>query len=174
MSERCGLSQIVFSPMAQGVLSGKYEIGKPLPAGSRATDEKGGARTIQRYLSDEILQAVADLKPIADELGITTRPACPCLGSSKRQRRCRNHSGASRPSRSIENVKAADVVIPAELMARIDDVLFDVIIDDPSLTWENAPHERPRNPSRLRTDHSHSRALSIKQTNNSGNRPSKT
>lgn len=142
MSERCGLSQIVFSPMAQGVLSGKYEIGKPLPAGSRATDEKGGARTIQRYLSDEILQAVADLKPIADELGIT-RAQLALTWVLQNDNVAAAIIGASRPEQVNENVKAADVVIPAELMARIDDVLFDVIIDDPSLTWENAPHERP-------------------------------
>lgn len=57
-SEELGVGQIVWSPMAQGVLSGKYLPGQEPPAGSRATDEKGGQRMISRWMSDEVLTAV--------------------------------------------------------------------------------------------------------------------
>src|SRR5690606_19137397 len=53
-SKEVGVSQIVWSPMAQGVLSGKYLPGQPAPAGSRATDEKGGAQTISRFMDDAV------------------------------------------------------------------------------------------------------------------------
>ncbi|RAG68632.1 aldo/keto reductase, partial [Burkholderia multivorans] len=64
-SQELGISQIVWSPIAQGVLTGKYKVGQPAPAGSRATDDKGGADMISRYLNDETLTAVAKLEPIA-------------------------------------------------------------------------------------------------------------
>src|SRR3954452_14060102 len=66
-----GLSQIVWSPVAQGVLTGKYAPGAPLPEGSRATDEKGGANMIKRLLDDRILTAVQGLKPLAEQAGIS-------------------------------------------------------------------------------------------------------
>jgi aryl-alcohol dehydrogenase-like predicted oxidoreductase len=71
VSEELGLSQIVWSPIAQGVLSGKYRPGRPAPEGSRATDTKGGARMIERWLSDEVLRGVQQLKPIAEVAGLT-------------------------------------------------------------------------------------------------------
>ena len=70
-SEELGLSQIVWSPMAQGVLSGKYHPGKPAPEGSRATDTKGGSKMIERWMSNEVLTGVQQLKPIAAEAGLT-------------------------------------------------------------------------------------------------------
>src|ERR687894_1822667 len=63
-SKELGISQIVFSPIAQGVLTGKYVPGQPLPEGSRATDQKGGARFIQRFMRDDVLTRVQALKPI--------------------------------------------------------------------------------------------------------------
>src|SRR3954462_10262712 len=70
-AQQLGLSQIVFSPVAQGVLSGKYRPGQPLPAGTRATDDKGGANFIKRFLDDELLARVQQLEPIAGELDLT-------------------------------------------------------------------------------------------------------
>ena len=67
-----GLGQIVWSPMAQGVLSGKYRPGQPPPAGSRATDEKGGANFVKRFMTDDVLTRVQQLRPIAEELELTT------------------------------------------------------------------------------------------------------
>ena len=66
-----GISQIVWSPIAQGVLTGKYQPGQAPPAGSRATDEKGGADMIKRFMNDDVLTRVQALRPIADELGLT-------------------------------------------------------------------------------------------------------
>ncbi len=70
-SRELGIGQIVWSPIAQGVLTGKYKPGEAPPAGSRATDEKGGDEMIKRYLTDDVLTRVQDLQPIADDLGIT-------------------------------------------------------------------------------------------------------
>src|SRR3954462_6382572 len=66
-----GVGQVVFSPIAQGVLTGKYEVGKQPPAGSRATDEKSGANFISRLMSDEVLGAVQQLKPLAEQAGLS-------------------------------------------------------------------------------------------------------
>ncbi|MEY3455376.1 MAG: hypothetical protein RLZZ92_496 [Actinomycetota bacterium] len=66
-----GIGQIVWSPIAQGALTGKYLPGKKPPAGSRATDKKGGANMISRWMRDEVLSAVQNLKPIADANGLT-------------------------------------------------------------------------------------------------------
>ncbi|MBM9433247.1 aldo/keto reductase family protein [Flaviflexus equikiangi] len=142
MSEKYGIQQIVWSPMAQGVLSGKYKVGHTVPSNSRAADTKGGARTIQRFMSDEILTAVEKLEPVARELGLT-RAQLAIAWTLQNDNVASAIIGASRPEQVLENVKAADVVIPADVMARIDGILADVIIDDPRLTWENAPHERP-------------------------------
>ncbi len=64
-SSELGVSQIVWSPMAQGVLSGKYAPGQAPPEGSRAADEKGGADMIKRFMNDQVLARVQDLKPVA-------------------------------------------------------------------------------------------------------------
>ena len=69
--EELGVSQIVWSPIAQGVLTGKYVPGQPLPEGSRAADEKGGADMIKRFMNDDVLTRVQALKPVADEAGLT-------------------------------------------------------------------------------------------------------
>jgi len=71
LSKREGISQIVWSPMAQGVLTGKYLPGKKPPAGSRATDKESGANFISTFMKDEVLQAVQNLRPIADAHGLT-------------------------------------------------------------------------------------------------------
>ena len=70
-SAELGISQIVWSPVAQGVLTGKYAPGAELPAGSRATDEKGGANMIKRFLDDDVLRRVQELKPVADDLDLS-------------------------------------------------------------------------------------------------------
>jgi aryl-alcohol dehydrogenase-like predicted oxidoreductase len=132
-SEREGLSQIVWSPIAQGVLTGKYKPGQPLPAGSRATDENGGANFVQRFLDDEILKRVAELEPLAAEAGLSLAQLAvawvlqnPNVASAI--------IGASRPEQVHENVKAAGVKLDADLLAAIDRVLDGVIERDPSLT----------------------------------------
>ncbi|HMC72046.1 MAG TPA: aldo/keto reductase family protein, partial [Mycobacteriales bacterium] len=69
--EELGLSQVVWSPIAQGALTGKYKPGEQPPEGSRATDQAGGANMIKRWLDDDILRRVQQLTPIADELGLS-------------------------------------------------------------------------------------------------------
>ncbi|MFI6031907.1 aldo/keto reductase family protein [Amycolatopsis magusensis] len=132
-SEREGLSQIVWSPIAQGVLTGKYKPGQPLPEGSRATDEKGGANFVQRYLNDDVLTRVQKLEPLAAEAGLSLAQLAvawvlqnPNVASAI--------IGASRPEQVHENVKAAGVKLDADLLAKMDDILDGVIERDPSLT----------------------------------------
>src|SRR5215471_2119798 len=69
--EELGIGQVVFSPIAQGVLTGKYVPGQPPPAGSRATDEKSGAGFIERLMSDEVLSTVQGLRPLAEQAGLS-------------------------------------------------------------------------------------------------------
>src|SRR3989440_9911413 len=69
--EELGLSQVVWSPIAQGALTGKYRPGQPPPAGSRATDDKSGAEFIKRFLTDDVLTRVQRLVPLAEQAGLT-------------------------------------------------------------------------------------------------------
>ncbi|NMR21305.1 aldo/keto reductase family protein [Cellulomonas fimi] len=141
-SRELGIAQIVFSPVAQGVLSGKYVPGEPLPAGSRATDEKGGSTFIRRFLRDDVLARVQELRPVADQLGLTLAQLA-VAWVLQNDNVASALIGASRPEQVVENVKAAGVEIPAELLARIDAVLGDVVEHDPGMTARNAPQARP-------------------------------
>jgi aryl-alcohol dehydrogenase-like predicted oxidoreductase len=141
-SREAGVSQIVWSPIAQGVLTGKYEPGEPLPEGSRATDEKGGADMIKRFMNDDVLTRVQGLKPVADEMGLSMA-ALAVAWVLQNDNVAAALIGASRPEQVAQNVEAAGVRIPDDLMARIDDVLGDVVVRDPAKTLENAPKTRP-------------------------------
>jgi aryl-alcohol dehydrogenase-like predicted oxidoreductase len=132
-SEREGISQIVWSPIAQGVLTGKYKPGQAPPAGSRATDEKGGANFVQRFLNDDVLERVQKLEPLAAEAGLSLAQLAvawvlqnPNVASAI--------IGASRPEQVHENVKAAGVKLEAELLTAIDTALLGVVETDPTLT----------------------------------------
>ncbi|MGK5554839.1 aldo/keto reductase family protein [Actinomadura kijaniata] len=140
LCEREGVGQIVWSPIAQGVLTGKYRPGQPLPEGSRATDGKGGADMIRRFLDDDLLARVQDLRPIADELGLTMAQLA-IAWTLQNPNVSAAIVGASRPEQVRDNVKAAGVTLEAEVLKRIDDVLGDVVIRDPALTV--SPAERP-------------------------------
>ncbi|MHA7268985.1 aldo/keto reductase family protein [Arthrobacter sp. HLT1-20] len=128
-----GLSQIVWSPMAQGVLSGKYLPGAPLPAGSRATDALGGANMISAFLQDDILSNVQKLRPIAEELGLKMSQLA-IAWVLQNPNVATAIVGASRPEQVAENVAASGVVIPAELMTAIDAALAPSIVNDPAKT----------------------------------------
>ena len=141
-SKELGISQIVWSPVAQGVLSGKYAPGAPVPAGSRAADEKGGAQMIQRFLErPQVLQRVQDLRPIADELGLTLAQLA-VAWVLQNDNVAAALIGASRPEQVRENVKASGVTIPAELLVRIDEVLGDAVVTDPAETAKSSPATR--------------------------------
>ena len=131
--EREGLGQIVWSPIAQGVLTGKYQPGAEPPAGSRATDDKGGANMIARFLDDDVLTRVQALRPIADDLGISMAQLAiawvlhnPNVASAI--------VGASRPEQVAENVKAAGVTLSDDVLIKIDEILGDVVETDPRRT----------------------------------------
>jgi aryl-alcohol dehydrogenase-like predicted oxidoreductase len=141
-SAELGVSQVVFSPIAQGVLTGKYKPGQPPPAGSRATDEKGGANFIQRFMNDTVLGRVGELEPIAKEVGLSQAQLA-VAWVLQNENVAAAIIGASRPEQVAENVKAAGVRIPAELLGRIDEVLGDVVERDPGKTAANAPQRRP-------------------------------
>lgn len=136
-----GISQIVWSPMAQGVLSGKYRPGQPPPAGSRATDEKGGADMIKRFLANDTLTRVQDLAPVADELGLSMAQLA-IAWVLQNDNVAAALVGASRPEQVAENVKAAGVAIPAEALTRIDAVLGDAVTADPKLVARSTPTKR--------------------------------
>jgi len=137
-----GLSQICWSPVAQGVLTGKYLPGEPAPKSSRATDEKGGSRMIQRLMGEEVLVAVQRLRPIADELELTMAQLAVAWVLQNPNVACAIF-GASKPRQIKENVAASGVVLSPEVLGRIDDVLGDVVVRNPMLTAENSPKGRP-------------------------------
>ena len=140
-SAELGVSQIVWSPIAQGVLSGKYVPGQPLPEGSRATDEKGGADMIKRFMRDDVLTRVQKLKPIADDAGLTMAQLA-VAWVLQNDNVASALVGASRPEQVTENVKAAGVTLDADALAAIDAALGDIIERDPGKTTETAPQTR--------------------------------
>jgi aryl-alcohol dehydrogenase-like predicted oxidoreductase len=141
-SRELGVSQIVWSPIAQGVLSGKYLPGTPPPAGSRATDEKGGAGMIERWMKDDVLTAVQGLVPIAESVDLT--PAQLAVAWVLQNDNVASAIvGASRPEQVKENVKAAGVKLEPAVMEKIDATLGAVVTRDPAKTAANTPEKRP-------------------------------
>jgi aryl-alcohol dehydrogenase-like predicted oxidoreductase len=138
--EELGVGQIVWSPIAQGVLTGKYQPGQPPPAGSRATDEKSGATFIARLMTDEVLTAVQRLKPLADQAGLTMAQLAvawvlqnPNVSAAI--------VGASRPEQVHDNAKAAGVKLDGDLLKAIDEIIDPIAEHDPAKT--QSPAQRP-------------------------------
>lgn len=138
-SEELGVGQIVWSPLAQGVLTGKYLPGQPPPVGSRATSDEGSGY-ISRWLEDDVLTAVQGLLPIAADLGLTPGQlaiawvlANPNVSAAI--------VGASRPEQVDEAVKASGVTLTPDTLAAVDAVLAGVVRTDPTLTV--SPERRP-------------------------------
>ncbi|GAA5087047.1 aldo/keto reductase family protein [Microbacterium yannicii] len=140
-SEELGISQIVWSPMAQGVLSGKYLPGQPVPEGSRATDEKSGAGFIKSFLRDEVLEAVQALKPVAEQAGLSM-PQLAIAWVLQNKNVASALVGASRPEQLADTVKASGVVLDADTMAAIDAALSGVVYDDAEDTYTVSPKTR--------------------------------
>ena len=140
LCEKEGIGQIVFSPIAQGVLTGKYRPGEPPPADSRATDQAGGANFISRWMRDSLLARVQELQPIAAEAGLSPAQLAvawtlqnPAVSAAI--------IGATRPEQVRENAQASGVKLEAGLLRRIDEVLGDDIERDPARTA--SPAARP-------------------------------
>ena len=138
LCDRQGIGQIVWSPIAQGVLSGKYKAGKRAPAGSRATDKKNGADMISRWMSDEVLMAVKYLQPVAQEAGLTMSQLAIAWVLQNR-----NVSsaimGATKAAQVRENVKAAGVKLSVETMRGINKALGMLPETDASLNISPNP-----------------------------------
>jgi aryl-alcohol dehydrogenase-like predicted oxidoreductase len=132
-SKELGISQIVWSPVAQGVLTGKYKPGQPLPSGSRATDEKGGADTVKSFLTDDILQRVAELEPVAASLDLTMAQLAVAWVLAN-DNVAAAIIGASQPEQVASNAEASGVELPAEVLAKIDETLGSVAERDPRKT----------------------------------------
>ncbi len=140
-SQELGLSQIVWSPLAQGVLTGKYEPGAEPPEGSRATDEKGGADMIARWMKDDILEGVQKLRPIADDLGISMGQLA-IAWVLKNENVASAIIGASRPEQVGENAAAVEVELDDEAMRRIEEAVGGLAERDASLTAKSSPAKR--------------------------------
>ena len=139
LCEDQGIGQIVWSPLAQGVLTGKYAPGATAPAGSRATDPTG-SNFISRLMADEVLEAVSGFATLARQAGHT--PATVALAWVLLNENVSSAIiGASRPEQVVENVKALDVDLEPDLLRAIDEVLAPVVSRDPALTV--SPAQRP-------------------------------
>jgi aryl-alcohol dehydrogenase-like predicted oxidoreductase len=116
-----GIGQIVWSPLKQGILTGKYLPGHPPPAGSRAASEVMGV-FIQKRLEDRALVGVQRLKPIAQELGLTL-PQLALAWVLRRPEVSSAIIGASRPEQVSENAKASGLKLDTGVFMRIDEAL---------------------------------------------------
>jgi aryl-alcohol dehydrogenase-like predicted oxidoreductase len=127
-SRELGISQIVWSPLAQGVLTGKYKPGEPPPEGTRATSGSMGG-FMERALQRELLERVQRLRPVADELGLSMAQLA--LAWVLREDNVASAIiGASRPEQVEDNAGASGVELDAETLRRIDEIL------DDSVSWE--------------------------------------
>lgn len=131
-SKSLGLSQIVWSPLAQGVLTGKYLPGSAAPTGSRASDQESADR-MSKFMTEPVLRAIQELAPLAQSLNLTMAQFSlawvlqnPNVSSAI--------VGASKPEQIKDNVKAVGVEIPTEVMSKIDAILSDHIVSDPAET----------------------------------------
>ncbi|MGY1691743.1 aldo/keto reductase family protein [Geodermatophilus sp. SYSU D01105] len=131
-SEKEGLSQIVWSPLAQGVLTGKYLPGQQPPADSRGGHAEVGG-SMQRFLRDDVLSRVQGLRPVAEDLGLSMAQLA-VAWVLQNQNVAAAIIGATRPEQVQDNVQAAGVRLDADVLARIDEVLGDVVERDPAKT----------------------------------------
>ena len=131
-SEKEGLSQIVWSPLAQGVLTGKYLPGQQPPADSRAGHAEAGG-SMRRFLRDDVLTRVQQLRPVAEDLGLSMAQLA-IAWVLQNPNVAAAIIGATRPEQVHDNVRAVGVRLEADVLTRIDEVLGDVVERDPAKT----------------------------------------
>jgi aryl-alcohol dehydrogenase-like predicted oxidoreductase len=134
-----GLSQIVWSPLGQGVLTGKYLPGQPVPDGSRATDESG-KQFISRFMRDEVLERIQLLRPVAESAGLTMA-ALAVAWVLQNKNVASAIVGATKPDQLNDSVKGIGVTLEPSVMAAIDEALGDIVDRDPDRSV--SPTERP-------------------------------
>jgi aryl-alcohol dehydrogenase-like predicted oxidoreductase len=120
VSEKYGVGQVVFSPLAQGVLTGKYKTNK-IPADSRASNESIN-NFIKGMLNEDVFNKVAKLENIANELDITL-PSLALAWILKQPNVASALIGASKPSQVEENVKAVEIELSDEIIQKIEGIL---------------------------------------------------
>ena len=125
LCETMGIGQIVWSPLAQGVLTGKYLPHQPPPGDSRAANPKIG-RKIRRFTDDSVLAAVQDLRPIAERLSLSMSQLA-LAWVLKEKRVSSAIIGANRPEQIEQNVGAVGVTLDGDTVREIDDVLEGVV-----------------------------------------------
>jgi len=140
-SRELGISQVVFSPIDQGILTGKYKPGQPAPEGSRATDTSGGANFIKGSLRDEALTRVQQLAPLAEAEGLSMAQLA-VAWVLQNDNVASAITGGSRPEQVQDNAAAAGKKLSAETMAGIDDALGDVVESDGSVVGSSSPKRR--------------------------------
>ena len=140
-SRELGISQVVWSPIAQGVLTGKYRPGEQPPEGSRATDDKGGANMIKRLMDDDVLGRVQQLVTLAEDAGLSMAQLA-IAWVLQNDNVATAIIGASRPEQVDDNVRAAGVQLDDDLLRKIDEVIDPVVERDPARTLERSPKER--------------------------------
>lgn len=127
-----GVSQIVWSPMAQGVLTGKYKPGQPAPEGSRGSDERLGGM-MGKYLSNEVLSRVQQLEPLAQALNLTMAQFA-LAWVLQNDNVASAIVGATKPEQISSNIEAVGVEIPADVMKQVSEILAPVAVFDPRET----------------------------------------
>jgi aryl-alcohol dehydrogenase-like predicted oxidoreductase len=120
-----GISQIVWSPLAQGALSGKYKPGEAPPAGTRAASQDMGW-AMDRFRDDDVLEAVQRLVPVADGLGISTAQLA-LAWVLRREEVASAIIGASRPEQVEENAAASGIELDESTLREIDDAVAPVV-----------------------------------------------
>jgi aryl-alcohol dehydrogenase-like predicted oxidoreductase len=126
-----GISQIVWSPLAQGLLTGKYRPGQPPPPDSRAAHSEMGA-FMAILMNDELLEAVDRLRPIAEELDLSMTELA-LAWVLRRSELASAIVGASRPEQVHANVKASGIELTPDTLAAIDEALGDAPVTEPTL-----------------------------------------
>jgi aryl-alcohol dehydrogenase-like predicted oxidoreductase len=138
-SEQVGVSQIVWSPIAQGVLSGKYVPGQPAPIGSRAAYSHRDIPRVDHWTDrEDLLTRVQRLRPLAEKAGLSMA-ALAVAWVLQNRNVAAAIVGASRPEQIVDNAAATGVRLDADLMAAVDDVLGDCVVRDPSITATHSP-----------------------------------
>ena len=131
--DELGLGQLVWSPLAQGVLSGKYRPAQPRTPGSRAADERASGGLMRQFLTDDVLDRVQRLEPLAAKAGLSLAQLAVAWVLHNRSVAAAI-VGASRPEQLADPVRAAGTRLDDDLVAAVDEIIVPVAVTDPTRT----------------------------------------